>query len=195
MNFSSGAKIVIISFFLALFALSLVIAEQVFGEQGKIIMYNDDGTVEKVETFGYIPDKRPYRKPTVITNKTIEKEPDTTAPAPPTGGHIVEEPQNFEDGWKKKSYKDMTKKERAVWRKMTKRSGRTRKVTKIESYSENGRQVTTIHRNEKDKRGQRWKTKETMYDNRFPARTAQERRKASDEAPQPIRTFEERKVP
>jgi len=135
------------------------------GETGRIIVYNEDGSIDKEVVFEYDPAKEKY----VVPEKIIEQEPDIKAPKPPSAPRIVEpEPYvNFQEGWKKKPYKEMSKKEQAVWRKMTKYQGRTRVVTKVESRRIGNQQITTIHRREKDKRGRRFKTKETIIDNRY----------------------------
>ena len=182
-----------------------------FGASGKITVYDEEGKVIHVEKFKYTPDTTPYKAP-AINNRTIKEKPkkpkpkkDIKAPAPPTGMHFVhkddwnERNENgrlkLRPGWKKLPYKDMTKRERAVWRRATKHKGRTRKVTGVKSYNVGQSQVTEIERLERDKKGQRYKTKETIYDNRSKARTTREQKKASENAPQATRTFEEEKIP
>jgi len=189
-----------------LIILSVLFAD---ADTGEIIVYDDDGNVEHVEEFEYDPMEDSFPAPT-INNRTLKKpEPerevkpkkDTTAPAPPTGTHIIKKEDwnernkngrlKLRPGWKKLPYKDMTKRERAVWRRLSKHRGRTRSITGARSYRVGQSQVTEIERLESDKKGRKFKTKETIYDNRFKARTVREQKKASENAPQPRRTFEE----
>ena len=158
-------------------------------ESGKIVIYNEDGTVEKVETFSYTPDKRPYVAPKVITNRPIN----TNAPPAPTGMRLVTEPEQVHIVDRVNEGNDDIRLRKGS-KKKTRWFGRTRKIKKIEYGKVNGKAVTIIHRKETDKRGRVYKTQEVTVDNRYDAKSVREQKKASDNAPPTKKIYTERRI-
>jgi hypothetical protein len=163
-----------IGFLLILFA---IFAE---ANSGKIVVYNEDGSVEKVEQFTYTPAKETYQKPAPVKGFHIvpQEEVEEDVPEIPITPAIKEED--------KESNSNRRGKERDS-------QGRRRKIKKIENHQIDDKNVQVITRKETDKKGQIYETKEYIIDNRSSG-SVRQRKKASDEAPNPERFKIERQV-
>jgi len=137
------------------------------GASGEIVVYDDEGNVEHVEKFTYVPDKRPYIPPRkVITNRTVEP---VKRPPAPTAMKLVTEEEVKEDD------DDNSRRQKR------------RKIKKIEYTKENGQLTTIVTRHERTPSGKEYITKEKIVDNRIQTKGAVNRKRANDTAPRTYR--------
>ena len=151
----SALFIIIIILFGFIYFLATVMESN--AASGQIIVYNEDGTVEKVETFSYTPDKTPYVPP------KVKQDP---APEPPKGMRFIQPEEEVEEETEEeKNYRhDVNGKKKK--KKSRDALGRRKKIKKIESQRVGDKQVTVVTREETDKAGRVFETKEVQVDNR-----------------------------
>lgn len=184
----------VVSFVGCCIMLSLLVAT-CDGASGEIIVYDNEGKVERVERFNYDSSKSIPRKRTrVVEEKKVEE------PEPPKGLHFMkEEPEEDvpeidveDDNDGRNLHRKKKKKSRKSERDAL---GRKKKIKKIRNMQIRGRNVQVITRKETDRSGRVFETKEWIIDNRSNAKSGRQQFNANKNAPDAKRFKTEVEIP
>lgn len=130
-------------------------ANDAFGQEGSIIVYDSEGNVEKEFKFKYDPQDDPYAFPYTrgVKSKALTPERkeivDDQPVAPPKGLHFVPQQEVEEDD-------DQGKRDQV-----------RKRIIGYKSETVGNKQVTKIIRKERSATGKKYISKEVIIDNRF----------------------------